>query len=303
MSAAGVNPEVTALLEALFGDRLVLRIHDIDPDSGEQIGGQRQRGQLAIEGIIGSPEGRSVGSPGDLRVRLDNPQLWQKITGTRTRTGWQLVGSGGGLAALDFLQDGVLVASRPAANFIGATVTDDPGNDRVDIEVGIPSRSMFVNGLPNPPTGSVDTAVMRFTTGPTNTGVEPVASWLTYTPSALFGDIFEITQRGTYAVRFQAIMINAADYVSGISYNALPAQLTGVPVGTQVQFANRGDFAQPTGVQSFPADGIVHVTQDDIDAGTNLIRCHASNSGGAPSFFIFDSASTAFQIWQTGPSI
>lgn len=81
------KPNVTDVKEASHVNRLVLEI--TTPNVlGEQEGGPTTD-ILAVEGIIGSPEGRALGSPGDIRFRQDVPEIWQKVTGDRTLTGWR----------------------------------------------------------------------------------------------------------------------------------------------------------------------------------------------------------------------
>jgi hypothetical protein len=196
---ASYRPDVTYIEKEASAVRLVLRINPLD-EFGEQIN-ERTTTQVAVEGIIGSPEGVALGSPGDIRIRQDVPQIWQKAQGIRTTTGWVLIGPGGGGGGVVALCDavpqplvagsagaagidadasrcdhshpvpvdvpvtvtggtnaegastslsradhehrlevliqaaGALVGSRPTINFIGATVADDGGGDRVNIIV------------------------------------------------------------------------------------------------------------------------------------------------------------------------
>ena len=81
------KPNVLDVKESSHVNRLVLEITGLD-SIGEQTGGPTTD-VVSVEGIVGSPEGRSLGSPGDVRVREDVPQIWQKITGQRTVIGWQ----------------------------------------------------------------------------------------------------------------------------------------------------------------------------------------------------------------------
>ncbi len=86
----GYGPDKTDVKDGSSAQRLVLRITDLN-DNGDA-GGGFTRDQVVVEGIIGSPEGRSLGSPGDVRLRQDLPQIWQKGSGSgRSRTGWVLV--------------------------------------------------------------------------------------------------------------------------------------------------------------------------------------------------------------------
>lgn len=80
------NYEVTDLKDEFSAQRFIFRVTPLD-DGGETIGGATEE-QLTVEGIDGSPEGRSVGSIGDLRIRKDVGQLWIKVLGIGTKTGW-----------------------------------------------------------------------------------------------------------------------------------------------------------------------------------------------------------------------
>ena len=82
------NREVTEINDGVSANRMILRITPLT--DGEATGGAT-RDILVVEGIIGSPEGRALGSPGDVRYRQDVPQVWQKATGQRTTTGWALI--------------------------------------------------------------------------------------------------------------------------------------------------------------------------------------------------------------------
>jgi len=83
-------------VDNIFARRLALRIGQLNAQ-GEQEIGSVSLAQLGIEGIIGPPEGRAVGNPGDIRIRLDAGEIWQKgpNTGERTKIGWELKGSVG----------------------------------------------------------------------------------------------------------------------------------------------------------------------------------------------------------------
>lgn len=82
------------VIDTLFAQRLALRVGELNA-LGEQQATAISLAQLGIEGIIGPPEGRAIGNPGDIRIRLDVAQIWQKVSGERTATGWELKGSVG----------------------------------------------------------------------------------------------------------------------------------------------------------------------------------------------------------------
>ena len=156
------NYDITEIKDGISAQRFIHRITDLDED-GLAFGGATTD-QVVAEGIIGSPEGRALGSPGDLRYRQDVPQVWQKITGIRTITGWQLVGGVGSFEApvavrggsdlpgdsallvradhrhrleVEGSDEGVAIGARPRLNFTGSgvVVADNPGSDRLDVAV------------------------------------------------------------------------------------------------------------------------------------------------------------------------
>lgn len=117
------------VIDTLFGQRLALRVGEVNAlgDQEPTVSGQRQ---FVIEGIVGTPEGRSLGKPGDLRVRLDVPQVWQKITGDRTKEGWQPLAAGSSAAGVmqELLLDISGVAMQP--------VSPVEGDENVSVPAG-----------------------------------------------------------------------------------------------------------------------------------------------------------------------
>ncbi len=95
----GTNQTITNLGDGASAARLILRINPLD-ENGEMPSGITTD-QVVVEGITGSPEGRALGSPGDIRVQRDVPRIWQKITGIRSLVGWAIVGAGVGGASTD----------------------------------------------------------------------------------------------------------------------------------------------------------------------------------------------------------
>src|SRR5574341_10438 len=116
---AGVsNYEITEIDHALSANTVILRVTELD-ENGESVGGPTYS-QLGIEGIIGSPDGRALGSLGDIRIRIDVPQIWQKTSGPpRSRTGWTLVGGGGGVALCSSLPQSLAAGSAGSAGIDG----------------------------------------------------------------------------------------------------------------------------------------------------------------------------------------
>lgn len=150
-------------------------------------------------------------------------------------------------------------------------------------------------------TGTTNTSVCIWSGASVNLGTVALGDWLTRVDDAVLGSSFALAA-GIYDVRFVPVMLNAADAVIGISYNASGAQLTGAPVGTQPAFAGRIDFRQPTGISVLQADGVIQVTEADVTAGTNLIRTHITNVGVAPAPAVVIVAVCAFTINRVGES-
>ncbi|MBW7998487.1 MAG: hypothetical protein FVQ81_18325 [Candidatus Glassbacteria bacterium] len=189
-----VNYEVEEIKDALSVQRVIFRITELD-EEGQSIGG-RNNEQIIAEAIIGSPEDRALGSPGDLRFRQDIAQIWQKASGVRTVTGWQLIGGVGAFGSpvtvrgadnlegtstdlvradhrhrleVEAADDGLLIGARPEINFTGSgvVVTDDDPNDRVN--VAIASTTGIIEQIDIQPTDldvvntAVETDVYNFT--------------------------------------------------------------------------------------------------------------------------------------------
>ncbi len=183
-----VNPEVEDIKHALSAQRFIYRITELD-EEGESIGTERTTDQVVSEGIDGSPEGEALGSPGDIRVRRDVPQIWIKGSGIRTVDGWELLGGsaesfGDPIAVrgadnligssilfsrsdhehrleVEGADDGALRGARPLLNFTGSgvVVTDDDPGDEVDIAI---SSTGYVEQIDVDPTDVLvtDTAAL-----------------------------------------------------------------------------------------------------------------------------------------------
>ena len=123
------KPNVTDVKNSSHVNRLVLEI--TPPNAlGEQEAGPTTD-IVAVEGVIGSPEGRSLGSPGDLRIRQDTAEVYQKISGERTLTGWRII-SGEGISLDSDSYSGAVVAFTPDLDiFLGfnaASAADNLSN-------------------------------------------------------------------------------------------------------------------------------------------------------------------------------
>lgn len=129
--------------------------------------------------------------------------------------------------------------------------------------------------------GAVDTSVLLFSTAPA-TGDFGVATseWLTQTNDANLGSLFTITRAGTYSANLIVPSISAAPSdapVIGISVDASGAVLTTAPImaafpSIQVSAAEQDASLPSTLFCSAP----IYMPQEEIDAGRNVIRFHAS---------------------------
>lgn len=115
---SGYKPGQTGVSEGKHTSRLVLLVNTIDDESGDQLDGATTD-IVIVEGINGSPEGVSTGSPGDLRFRRDVAEIWQKATGVRTKTGWERVASvaGGGVESRSFSRNVFSVSNEDLMYF------------------------------------------------------------------------------------------------------------------------------------------------------------------------------------------
>lgn len=81
------------IAEALDVERVRLRIGDHSTGIGAILGS-----------VIGDPNGQIRGWPGDIRVQIDNPTIWQKMFGEGDDLGWVELEAGGFAAAITALQ-------------------------------------------------------------------------------------------------------------------------------------------------------------------------------------------------------
>lgn len=167
---------------------------------------------------------------------------------------------------------------------------------------GILNRAVQVSELSTTPTGTVNTSVCSWVGASQNRGLDALANWVTRADSATLGTLFTILQPGVYFGTFQPVLINAASWIGGVSFNATAAQLLAgtPPDGTDPEFETRSDFISPSGVQSRNHIGPIRVTAADIAGGTNLVRCHATNSSAAPAQGIFSLTACSFMLQQIG---
>ncbi|MCH9637710.1 MAG: hypothetical protein K0U16_07185 [Gammaproteobacteria bacterium] len=86
----------SSVVDQSFAHRFV--IVPAEPDDDGELQAVRTGRPAFIAAISGSPEGRLLGSPGDTIINLSGG-LWQKISGSRTTTGWQLLGNPGDSSA------------------------------------------------------------------------------------------------------------------------------------------------------------------------------------------------------------
>lgn len=166
----------------------------------------------------------------------------------------------------------------------------------------LPSQGVLVAGIDGVTvTGTTNTSVVIWSGASTNLGTVALGDWLTRVDSATLGTTFTLTA-GIYYVCFLPVMLNAADAIVGVSYNATAGQLTTPPDGTTTQYAARVDFRQPSGIATMQADGIIQVTEADVTGGTNIVRAQMTNSGAAPAPAVVIVAACAITISRIGES-
>ena len=171
------NYEILKIKGGVSAQSFISRITALAAN-GESIGGHN-REEVVAEGIIGNPNGRALGSRGDIRIRKDVPQIWLKVSGDRTVDGWQLIGARDELFAtpvtvvggtnaegtddtlvranhrhrleVQVSQDGALVGERPELNFTGSgvVVTDDAVGDELDVAISSTGFIEQIDANPN----------------------------------------------------------------------------------------------------------------------------------------------------------
>ncbi len=188
------NYEILKIKGGVSAQSFISRITALAAN-GESIGGQN-REEVVTEGIIGNPNGRALGSRGDVRIRQDVPQIWLKVSGDRTVDGWQLIGATddlfstpvtvvGGTNAegtdetlvranhrhrleVQVSDDDALIGARPELNFTGSgvVVTDDPVGDELDVAISSTGFIEQIDANPNTVTVANDatlTSIYSFT--------------------------------------------------------------------------------------------------------------------------------------------
>jgi len=168
------NPLITQLVDALYQNQAVFRVITEFEENGEPVRPTVATENVDIQAIDGSPEGRSVGSPGDIRIQRDVPAIWQKATGVRTTEGWILIAgaaSEGCPTNLITVGPGCLFETIQAGINFAATIPSDtvvqiaPGTYTEDITLepgvalaGIENALVTINGTvtyPGDPGGEV----------------------------------------------------------------------------------------------------------------------------------------------------
>ena len=134
-------------------------------------------------------------------------------------------------------------------------------------------------------TGSTDVLVIRFS-GPSS-AVGPVAlvDWIVRTDSAALGTTFVITQPGVYGVNLYIPWNTGATVASSITLNATAAQRQTTNPNVRDPEVYFLTFNNATGgFESQAAVTAIPITSTMIAAGTNIVRCQATNGfGGAPA--------------------
>lgn len=165
----------------------------------------------------------------------------------------------------------------------------------------VEGAALQLTGMANPPTASTDTSVIEWANAADNRGSIPIADWATLATDGVNGTRITVTQAGLYDVHLLLVLVGAADFYCAVSLDATAAQLvaTNTPLAGDVQYQNRVDFAQPTGIRLMHAFGNLEVTAADITGGTNVVRTHAVNTGdpgGRPVAGIFNLTNSSFKM-------
>lgn len=154
-------------------------------------------------------------------------------------------------------------------------------------------------------TGSTDDLVVWFTGASIQIGAVALASWLTRVDSATLGTTLTVTQSGLYAVYLYIPWAAGFNVLSAVSYNATVALRQTTPPEPISPLVYSASFKAATSIQgSVPGNALIPVLQSDIDAGTNVIRCHSSNPLAAgtppPAGAYIAVAATCVRIFRIG---
>jgi hypothetical protein len=166
------------IVDTLFAQRLALRIGELN-EIGEQ-DPAISLAQLGIEGIIGPPEGRAIGSPGDVRIRLDVGEIWQKTRGERTTEGWELRGGIG--AKGDPGIQGIAGVQGPAGlpGSLADSLRNLPSGGAARVNAGIPttiSGTGSVGSQPIPASTNLLTSLSRTQSTTNAVGQNQITGW------------------------------------------------------------------------------------------------------------------------------
>lgn len=150
-----------------FLHRVVFQTTPLGPNGEQETG--LPRSPVSVSGIIGNPEGRARGNVGDVLIRIDVPQIWQKLSGMQTKDGWGLLPDGGGVGPVgpqgEFGPQGPIGTSDAFDNILRNIPAAALNGARAP--VGIPAA---ISGTPSAPQPTPTTALTslqrtRYTTG------------------------------------------------------------------------------------------------------------------------------------------
>ncbi len=126
-------------------------------------------------------------------------------------------------------------------------------------------------------TGSTDDQVLNFTGATVQVGALSVATWLTRTDSATLGTRLQPIQSGIYSVVLYIPWAAGQNVFWAITYNATTAQRQTTNAEPVAPESYAAAFLSPTVIEGDTITAIIPVSQEDIDAGTNIIRCHSGD--------------------------
>lgn len=141
-------------------------------------------------------------------------------------------------------------------------------------------RVVALNATPTG-TGAQD-AVLRFNGLGTSEGQVAASTWVTQVNDATNGTTFAFLKRGKYSVDLFLDCQTAVTVVAGITYNS--AALGADPsFATDPALRARGRYVQAAAGDAAPLNlhAEIDVSQADVNAGTAVLRAHATNGAGA----------------------
>lgn len=164
-------------------------------------------------------------------------------------------------------------------------------------------QAIAIAGVDNPPTGLVNTTVLRLRDATQVIGSPPWANWFARTDDADDGTTIAIRQRGIYAVSFGVLHLPGGSLLAGCSIDAPAPALVlnpdsaanwaigyvdlqiGMPVGQIRAFKSGGTFAVTQAQADDPAQGLLRVQASDV-------------ADGPPSIFAMNPDTAVFRLYR-----